>query len=333
MPVQQKADLVLEGGGVKGAGLAGALAALKDAGLQEVGRVAGTSAGAIVAAFLAAGMPASRMHDLLVSQDFAKFQDGDLLLHFTLGKALDVLLHDGAFKGDYLHKWLGGQLAGCGVTTWADLYRPDPGSALPPEQQYALVVIVSDVTRGRMLRLPWDYHALCGVDPKDVLVADAIRASASIPFFFRPVHLTCTPPGADRPRQLTFVDGGMLSNFPVWLFDRTDGRPARWPTYGIKLSARPTGADPALATTGTPVDLAMALLKTLTSAHDRFYVDQPCVQNRTIFVDTTGVKSTDFELSQQTKQEPFDQPQRAGAEFAGGWDWAAWQRQCGNPPQ
>jgi predicted acylesterase/phospholipase RssA len=39
MTIEHKADLVLEGGGVKGAGLVGALAALNDAGLREVGRV------------------------------------------------------------------------------------------------------------------------------------------------------------------------------------------------------------------------------------------------------------------------------------------------------
>ena len=35
------------------------------------------------------------------------------------------------------------------------------------------------------------------------------------------------------------VDGGMLSNFPIEVFDRTDGKPPRWPTFGIKLSAKP----------------------------------------------------------------------------------------------
>ena len=192
-----------------------------------------------------------------------------MLPHFAVGKAIDILLHDGAFKGDYLHRWISEQLASGGVKTWADLYWPDPDSGLPPEQQHARVVIVSDVSRGRMLRLPWDYQTQCGVDPKNVPVADAIRASASIPFFFRPLHMTCTPPGADHPRQLTFVDGGMLSNFPVWLFDRTTAaRRAGRPTA---LSCPP--AQPTQTRTGhhrKRIDLAMALLKTLTSAHDRF---------------------------------------------------------------
>jgi NTE family protein len=53
----------------------------------------------------------------------------------------------------------------------------------PPEQRYKLVVIVSDVSRGRMLRLPRDYESLLGVDPDTQPVADAVRSSAGIPFF------------------------------------------------------------------------------------------------------------------------------------------------------
>jgi NTE family protein len=48
-----KADLVLAGGGVKGIGHAGAVAKLREAG-YEFPRVAGTSAGAIVGAMVAA---------------------------------------------------------------------------------------------------------------------------------------------------------------------------------------------------------------------------------------------------------------------------------------
>jgi NTE family protein len=50
---QRKADLVLEGGGVKGIGLLGAVLVLADAG-YSFPRVAGTSAGAIVASLVAA---------------------------------------------------------------------------------------------------------------------------------------------------------------------------------------------------------------------------------------------------------------------------------------
>ena len=59
----------------------------------------------------------------------------------------------------------------------------------------------------------------------------------SIPFFYEPVKLDNA-----KHKACWFVDGGMLSNFPVDVFDRTDGQPPRWPTFGIKLSARPEAA-------------------------------------------------------------------------------------------
>ena len=50
-----KADLVLEGGGVKGIGLVGALSVLEQSG-YTFERVAGTSAGAIVASLVGGSM-------------------------------------------------------------------------------------------------------------------------------------------------------------------------------------------------------------------------------------------------------------------------------------
>ena len=65
-------DLVLEGGGVKGAGLAGAVGVLaRD---HDFHRVAGTSAGAIVAAFVAAGL-VDDLERLTIDTDFAEFLD------------------------------------------------------------------------------------------------------------------------------------------------------------------------------------------------------------------------------------------------------------------
>ena len=48
-----------------------------------------------------------------------------------------------------------------------------------------------------------------GDNPHDHVV-DAVIASASVPFFFRP----------QRRDGSIFVDGGMLSNVPAWVFDR-----------------------------------------------------------------------------------------------------------------
>jgi NTE family protein len=147
----------------------------------------------------------------------------------------------------------------------------------------------------------------------------------SIPFFYKPVRLK-------RPHEsrVWFVDGGMLSNFPIAVFDRTDGKPPRWPTFGIKLSARPTAIQGARYRVTGALTLARAMLGTMTGFYDRMHIDDPSVQARTIFVDTLDVRSTDFDLDDATKQRLFDNGRRAAEQFLDGgpghraWDWEAY---------
>lgn len=90
------------------------------------------------------------------------------------------------YAADFLYERLVQMLAKQGVHTWVGFKEQGPNSALRPLQRYTLVVIVLGDSRGFMIRLPWEYEHLVGVDPETESVADAIRASASIPFFFRP---------------------------------------------------------------------------------------------------------------------------------------------------
>jgi NTE family protein len=222
-----------------------------------------------------------------------------------------------------------GRLADLDVRTFGDLrITDDPHSALPPERAYKLVVIVSDVSTNRMLRLPWDCHML-GIDPDDMPVAHAVRASASIPFFFEPVIVHRL--GHRHPIYLT--DGGMLSNFPIDVFDRRDGKPARWPTFGVKLSARPS------AKRGSecpdirgPIELVKALIATMVSAHDQMYLDDPSVVDRTIFVDTSHVSSTNFDIDEAAQQRLFDNGVQAAEKFLASWSFDAYLERYRSQP-
>jgi NTE family protein len=323
MPI---ADLVLEGGGVKGTGLAGAISGLVDNGdPYTFNRVAGTSAGAIVASFVAAGYSAAELKQLMLAQDFADFEDESTVFkHFKkFGEGFGLLFHEGLFRGDALHTWIAATLAAKGVTTWADLKIDD--DTLPPNERYKLVVIVSDVSGGRELRLPWDYETELGVPAEHQLVADAVRASASIPFFFRPFHLPAAKERTENHGWVLCTDGGMLSNYPIDIFDRPTN--ARWPTIGVKLSARQQLADVGWTPDPNAFDLAKSLLATMLNAHDALHVDDPYYSSRTIFVDTTGYSSTDFHLTQDNKLTLFGNGATAATKFLTTWDYAAWRAQ------
>lgn len=310
-----KADLVLEGGGVKGIGLVGAVHVLSERG-HVFPRVAGTSAGAIVASLIAAlqaaGKPLTGLTTIMRGLDYRRFKDEGLLERALgpAGEMAELVLHMGIARGEFLVEWLGNELSDLGVHTFADLViaeDDDPGSHLPPQQRFRLVVHTSDVSRGVLVRLPWDCPQY-GIDPRDMRVVDAVRASMSIPFFFRPVTHP-TPQG-----KVTWVDGGLLSNFPITVFDRTDDRPSRWPTWGVKLSARPssTRVDEGV---DTPLDLALSCIKTLLAGWDRYHLDDEKVTTRTVFVDTGTVSSTNFDISGAEQQALYESGRQAATAF------------------
>src|SRR5947208_9893201 len=108
-------DLVCEGGGVKGIGLAGAFSVLEEHGYKPQ-NVAGTSAGAITAALIAAGYSASEVKEIIFNLNFRQFEDPsweDKLP--VIGKGISILVEEGVFKGDEFLAWMRELLAGKGV--------------------------------------------------------------------------------------------------------------------------------------------------------------------------------------------------------------------------
>ena len=324
----QRADLVLEGGGVKGIGLAGAVTALSAAG-YAFPRVAGSSAGAVVACLVAAlqvaGEPVERLADVVRTVDYRRLRDLGLLGRVPLvGKALALLVHDGLYRGQYLEDFLTGALGDLGVQTFADLRIPDDDPAaegLRPERRSRLVVTVSDLSRSRLARLPWD---LPDYGAADLPVARAVRASAAIPFFFRPVRQP-TPTG-----EATWVDGALLSNFPVELFDRTDSADPRWPTFGVRLTTRPP-TPPVTRPVEGPLAVGLAALDTLLTDQGNAYLEDPCTVERTVFVPTGGVSVVDFGLDAATTERLYAAGVAAGEQFLAGWDFSAHVRRCRRP--
>jgi NTE family protein len=323
---QERADLVLAGGGVKGIAHAGVLSVLHEHGYRFE-RAAGTSAGAIVAALVAAGMPPPRMQKLLGELDYRAFKDASGRDRVPLiGPGLSLALEDGLYEGEYLREWLGGELSTLGVETFRDLRSDDPDSSLPAEQQYRLVVMAADVTRGELVRLPWDYRDRYGLDPDRQRVADAVRASMSIPFFFEPVRIA----GADGAVS-TLVDGGVLTNFPIGTFDRTDGRTPRWPTFGVTLiPPLPAGNAKLFPGLGLlrrgPLHLLECLLTTMMVGHDQAELRKPWVAERSIPVDTERVNVVDFDIDPAAQQGLYESGRAAGERFLATWNWGDYLR-------
>jgi NTE family protein len=320
-----KVDAVFEGGGVKGIGLVGAVEHLEAAGVQFQ-NVVGTSAGAIVAALVAAGYSAPQLRTIMQELDFRRFTDKSKLDRVPLiGPAVSLLREKGVYEGDYFERWMRELLLKSPrkVRTFRDLHMVDPrtGKEEKPDSKYfyRLQVIAADICRRKQLVLPWDI-ADYGRDPEDLDVAWAVRMSMSIPLFFEPVRIQ------DRQGRTCYVvDGGVLSNFPVDILDSDKPNPP-WPTFGLKLVEQ-VGEDGAVVDEPSriqgPFSLLRALVSTMLEAHDARYIEQKNF-DRTIAIPTLGVRTTDFGLRRPQSDALHDEGMKAAERFLARWNFQEW---------
>lgn len=254
---------IFQGGGAKGYAHVGALKAAEQRGIRFV-RIGGSSAGAIVAALAAAGYtadelldpskpPGSRgvldvdVRDILDAREYARvtramrryaafsappepatgvvgwwrrakrrfpplviarFVGGMAIRELSFG--IGVYRRLGAVGTEPVERWLDGLLR-AKVGTSSPVTFGDLGMKLR--------MVAADVTSGEM-------HTFGFPGDNGLLVAPAAVASACFPFFFRPV----------RDGDRMFVDGGLVSNLPVWLFDdERDDETSHLPTFGFRL--------------------------------------------------------------------------------------------------
>jgi NTE family protein len=320
---EKRVDLVCEGGGVKGIGLAGAYSVLEEEGWKPQ-NVAGTSAGAITAALIAAGYTSAELKEIIFGLDFRRFEDKSWEDRVPLvGTPLSILVENGVYKGDAFLDWIRGVLAEKGFRTFADLKT----KWSDPKYSSKLQVIASDVTARQLLVLPRD-GGVFGLNTWELEVALAVRMSMSIPIFFRSVRLK----NGETNVEHQIVDGGMLSNFPVWLFDCEDEEEPDWPTFGLLL-VEPDPKKPIAARIPPPeraplgarglVTLLSGMLHTMMEAHDRLYLEKAQFA-RTIPIPTLGVGTTEFGISKERKQALYDSGRSAAEKFLSTWDFDAY---------
>ncbi len=216
-------NLVLDGGGVRGIALIGAIDELERRGFRPR-RLLGSSAGAIVAALYAAGYRTSELVDLLAAAPIDDALDVSMRSpRAAVRRGTRLVTRRGLRSGSRVEDWLREALADRDVSTFADLTLGGGDARL----RYAAHVVVSDLTAGRPRILPAEAPQL-GVSPDQLDVTTALRASIAIPFVLAPVDIV--DERSDDPHVL--VDGGLLNTFPIDYFDHD---PERVETIGIDL--------------------------------------------------------------------------------------------------
>jgi NTE family protein len=205
---------VFSGGGIKGIALAGAAAGAMEAGFR-FDHAVGTSAGALVASLVGAGFGPRDLEEAVRDTEWPAMLDWLPITRVPLvGKALAMTMHKAQCAGERLEEAWGSLLATRGVRSFADLV---PGTVR---------IVATDLTHQRGVVFP-DHLEAYGLTPDRLMVARAVRMSASVPFFLRPVPLR-DPRDGDVS---LFSDGAMTANFPL--------RVARWsrvwPVVGFRF--------------------------------------------------------------------------------------------------
>lgn len=311
-----EADGVFRGGGVKGLALAGALCGFAEHPTKPITawkNVAGASAGAIIACYLATDHDAAQMLDLMRKTRFDSF--ADFPLHSKLLGGFDLLVEHGMARGDAFERWFDEVLEGA---TFAAVRKAEQNGEKP---DWRLKLIAVDVTNRRLLVLPEDLvdyrqpKSSSLIDPDTFRISRAARMSMSIPYFFRPIELVHKDGGT-----AVIVDGGTLSNFPVWLFDvdpAVAGRPPRRPTFGFTLTGG-KGLGGGLTKLGRlapwGVRFAFDIFHTAQEAWDARFVSHS-TRVRTLAVDAADVATTQFNLRPEKQEQLIENGRTAAREF------------------
>jgi len=232
-------NLVLRGGGIRGIAYGGALQELERRGvLAGIMRVGGTSAGAIQAALLAVGYSPDAIVAVVNNTPVQRLNDGRFIF---IGGSSRLLRQFGWYRGDqltkYLYELVGRQTQRPNLTL-GELHAL---ALTQPGRYRDLYTTGTNLTRQRTQVFGYETHPT-------MRVADAVRISMSIPLYFRAVLLDADDhviQGRPRPGQLVqvLVDGGLLANYPLNLFDRPPYLPAGLPpgtsanpeTLGLRL--------------------------------------------------------------------------------------------------
>ena len=273
--------LVLEGGGVKGIAYVGALKALDAYGVTlRLTRFAGTSAGSIIAALLAAGYTREELYEVMMNLDFKKFED-----HWD---PIRLATRYGLYAGDFLLSWMQDRLE-------TKLGKQPTFSEMPN----ALHVFATNLnTRG--------LAEFSNAKTPDVSVAEAVRCSMSIPLFFAAYELNGD----------LHVDGGVVLNYPITPFEHPDPesvlglhlddlshkKPVRYPLEYDEI-----------------VDYVKALFETVVSAQQIVELEfDPVAERQTVHIDDDGISATDFGLTESHKKKLYDNGYAATTKYLEG---------------
>lgn len=265
-------NLAFKGGGVLGIAYAGAIKVLEDNRiLPNVERVAGTSAGAITAALLSLRYDAATIYDIVKATDFKSFED-----HKDYAR---IVTKYGLYKGDAFLEWMKDKIVKKGFSenaTFTDFHNKGCRD---------LHVFATDLNTQSLKEFSFK-------TTPNTIVAEAVRASMSIPLFFEAWTFS-----NETPDNHLYVDGGMIYNFPITIFDNNGTpNPETMGLYLSNLSSKPVINS---LKYDHVLDYIKIVFGTIMDAQVVNFEEDVEQKRRTAIIDNLGISATNFDLTEE----------------------------------
>lgn len=273
-------NLVFEGGGVLGVGFVGALQYLEENNiLKNVKNFAGSSAGSFVALSLALGYSSADVKHLLFNTNFSTFKDDT---YGVFRNVYRVLKRYGIYKGDKLYSWLEKLIKDKGFNkniTFEQLFK---------QTNRLLIVTGTCLNKRKTIYFSKDHTP-------NMQVALAVRISGSLPMIFKSIKIN----------NETFVDGGVLNNYPLTVFDNENG--TNWKnTLGLKLVSEHQHRTNEIANNVKEINNIYQYVRVLISSM-LLQIERSAIHahywERTITINTFDLMSTDFDITRLDKEK------------------------------
>ncbi|SEW51675.1 patatin-like phospholipase family protein [Chitinophaga arvensicola] len=257
----------------------------------------------------------------------------------------------GINPGDVFYDWIKGLLLQNNVATVSELNEkaadcPPLQLRVPNESGLAdlkgdVTFIASELVTQNKIQFP----AMCTLFRTDIDTlppAGFIRASMSIPIFFESYMINDIPTDDPRiqaawkqyfgmshpPATARFVDGGILSNFPISIFYNANVTVPRLPSFGIDLDDSKPADKEDNAFSWSLTGYFGRMFNTIRNYYDKDFLLKNEVYQRGVGkVDMSDDKYNwlNFFLSDEDKIDMFVQGVKAAVAFLNAFDWDAYK--------
>jgi predicted acylesterase/phospholipase RssA len=277
-------NICFEGGGIRSIAYMGSIKCLEDYHLlNNVRNYIGSSSGALTATMVAAGFNFDEIFDILYNKDYDDFRQNNSIFS-TVKNLFKLFRYSGYYNNKDLGQFFDGLLEeklGIKEITFKDFFKKTNNNLI--------------ITGTCIDKQTTEYFSK-DVTP-NMVVSLALRISTCIPYYYRPV----------KHNDLTYIDGGILNNFPITYFDTNDEINNH--TLGIKFNR----VDETFSF-GNIKDFSFCFINILLDVIDKNNHLHTYHKN-IIDIDVLNVKTTDFDIDKNTKNKLIQEGYNAALSF------------------